>query len=145
MFEALRKFFRSPAGMAVAVVLVLLGIYAAYSSLRGFTTTEAAELSSQRMYIDTKTGKTVPVKLKAGMSLPDGLVPAEACYWTKDGKEKKDPTWVLLNLYKGIKDPTFCPDCGRLVVGHNPRPGPDVRPPPTKEEYKPRSSAYDDR
>jgi hypothetical protein len=48
--------------------------------------------------------------------------PAEKCYWTKDGKAKLEPTYVLLNEYIGKSGPTLCPDCGRRVVRHNPKP-----------------------
>jgi len=68
---------------------------------------------------------------------------AELCYWTKDGKPKETPTPVLLNIYKGIKGPTFCPDCGRLVVGHNPPAMEGAKPPPTKDEYTPRYRSRD--
>jgi len=51
---------------------------------------------------------------------------AEPCYWTKDGKRKEKPTWVVLNLRLGKSGDTKCPDCGHVVLGHNPRPGPEV-------------------
>jgi len=99
------------------------------------------------MFIDAKTGKPYSIELKEGMPFPAPApsggntgYPAEKCYWTKDGKEKKDPTYVLLNRFVAKPEPTFCPDCGRLVVGHNPRPGDGVRPPPTQEEYSKRGS-----
>jgi hypothetical protein len=60
--------------------------------------------------------------------------PAEACYWTADGGTKTEPTWVLMNAVLGKPGPTFCPDCGRLVVARNPMPGPGVKPPPTQQE-----------
>jgi hypothetical protein len=47
---------------------------------------------------------------------------AEACFWTKDGKAKRDPTWVLVKKQMGLEGRTYCPDCGKEVVGHNPRP-----------------------
>jgi hypothetical protein len=50
------------------------------------------------------------------------LYPAEKCFWTKEGKAKIDPTYVLLNLYVGKTGDTICPDCGRRVVAHNPPP-----------------------
>ena len=63
-------------------------------------------------------------------------VPQPRIFWTKDGKPKQDPTPVLLNSWIGKSGPTFCPDCGRLVVGHNPIPGPNSKPPPTKADYE---------
>jgi hypothetical protein len=131
--------------MGVGVVLVVVCIGVAVFAVRGVLTSEAEELNSQRMFIDASTGKPYKFELKLGQTFPAKApsggntgYPAEACYWNKDGSAKKEPTYVLLNLYKGSNEPTFCPDCGRLVVGHNPAPGPDVRPPPTKEEYKTR-------
>lgn len=65
---------------------------------------------------------------------------AELCFWTRDGKVKPTPTPVLLNQYKGEPEPTYCPDCDRLVVPLNPPPLADVpedqqrRPPPRREE-----------
>ena len=142
MLERLREFLRSRAGTGVAAVLVLVGLVAAVQALRGFGTSDAEAISAERMFIDATTGKPYEVELKVGMPMPAPApsggntgYPAEKCYWTKDGKEKEDPTYVLLNVYKGNKDPTFCPDCGRLVVGHNPVPGEGVSPPPTKEEH----------
>jgi hypothetical protein len=52
--------------------------------------------------------------------------PAECCYWTKDGKRKATPTYVILNEDIGKPGDTFCPDCGRLVIGHNPPPPPET-------------------
>jgi hypothetical protein len=95
------------------------------------------------LFVNVQTGKTFHEALSVGMVFPvkspdtgdmSGY-PAELCYWTKDGSPKKDPTAVALNSYLGKPEPTFCPDCGRLVVEHNPLPGPGVRPPPTREEY----------
>lgn len=50
------------------------------------------------------------------------LFPVERCYWTRDGKAKVDPTYVLLNEYADKPGGTTCPDCGKKVVGHNPPP-----------------------
>ncbi|MCH7876607.1 MAG: hypothetical protein IH965_15120 [Gemmatimonadetes bacterium] len=50
------------------------------------------------------------------------LYPAEKCFWTRDGRFTPEPTYVLLNEYVGVADPTICPDCGRVVVAHNPLP-----------------------
>ncbi len=141
--ERLRELLKSPAGMGVTAVLLIVGLYFAVQAVRGFTTTEGERLSADRVFIDTKTGKPFELTLKVGMAFPVAApsggntgYPAEACYWTKDGKPKEDPTFVLLNRYVGKPEPTFCPDCGRLVKGHNPRPAEGVPVPPTQEEYK---------
>ena len=52
--------------------------------------------------------------------------PAEKCFWTRDGKRKAEPTYLLLNEHRGKKGPTICPDCGRIVYPHNPTPPSDT-------------------
>src|SRR5688572_26256265 len=133
MIDRLREFFKTPVGMAIAAVSVAIGLFFAIGAIRGFVTTEAENLSANRMFIDSKTGEPYPIELEVGMPMPAPApsggntgYPSEKCYWTKDGKTKKEPTYVLLNVYLGQKDPTFCPDCGRLVVSHNPAPGEGV-------------------
>jgi hypothetical protein len=93
-------------------------------------------------YVCSQTGKAFKHRNVLGESVPvmspysgtNTGYPAEACYWTADGGTKTEPTWVILNQVLGKRGPTFCPDCGRLVVAHNPPPGPGVRPPPTQQE-----------
>jgi len=105
---------------------------------------EAEALSHDHVFVDSKTMKPFNHELQIGDMIPVQApsggktgYPAELCFWTKDGKEKKEPTAVLLNQIIGKTGPTFCPECGRLVKAHNPRPGPNVNPPPTAAEYKP--------
>ena len=145
MLETLREFFRKPVGKGIAAVLVLIGLAFAVSTVRNFGSTDASENASNRMFIDSTTGKAFPLELSVGMEIPakapsGGMTgyPAEKCYWTKDGKTKTEPTYVLLNSSLGKEDPTFCPDCGRLVVSHNPAAVAGHKPPPTKDEYKKR-------
>lgn len=52
--------------------------------------------------------------------------PTEKCFWTRDGKLKAEPTFVLLNEHRGKKGPTICPDCGKIVYPHNPTPPSDT-------------------
>ncbi|HVX83452.1 MAG TPA: hypothetical protein VH253_01410 [Phycisphaerae bacterium] len=100
--------------------------------------------NSTRWFVDAETHQAFQKKLALGMTVPVKSpytnratgYPAELCYWTKDGKPKKDPTPVLLNSEVGIDGPTFCPDCGRLVVGRNPAPEARMKAPPTQEEYE---------
>jgi hypothetical protein len=142
MLEAIRKFLDSSAGKAVAGIVVVVGLVIAFYSLRGLTASEGEEASSKRMFIDAETmqsfrytvapGTKIPVKAPSGKETG---YPADACTWTKDGKVKAEPTWVMVNDWLGKKEPTFCPDCGRLVVGHNPPAAEGMTPPPTKEEY----------
>jgi hypothetical protein len=142
--KGLREFFNSTAGKAVAILLILVALGAAYYSIRSnLGRSEAADLSRDRMFICSETLKPFQHDIVEGEPYPvvspfsgkNTGYPAEACYWTKDGQTKEQPTYVLLNLAIHKREPTFCPDCGRLVVGHNPRPQPGDKPPPTKSEY----------
>jgi hypothetical protein len=142
--DRLREFLRSTGGKIAAVALVLIGIVLAYVSFRANWGNGIAAINVDRMFIDAKTGKpfehTIAMGEKFPVKAPSGGntgYPAEKCYWTKDGKVKKDPTPVLFNAWIGKQGPTFCPDCGRLVIGHNPYPQPGAKPPPTEAEYKP--------
>jgi hypothetical protein len=93
-------------------------------------------------YVDSTNNKAFKHRNAIGESIPivspySGLntgYPGEPCYWTADGQAKADPDWVILNQVLGKPGPTFCPVCGRLVVAHNPPPGPGARPPPTQQE-----------
>jgi len=146
MMDELRKFFQSRGGFVVAGLVGFIGVAAViYAVKANFGTTEAEDFTNNRWFIDADTGKPFRHELKPGMTVPIAApsgkntgYPAERCYWTKDGHVKQEPTLVLLNSYKGSKDPTFCPDCGRLVVGHNPAPVGQMKPPPTQAEYKSR-------
>lgn len=143
----MRKFLNSSAGRNTTIAVLAIGLSAAawriYSNVGP---SDAARLSRERVFIDSENNKPFEFELKAGMRIPvrsphsgkETGYPAELCYWTKDGKPKTEPTYVLLNNWVGKSGPTFCPDCGRLVVGHNPPPGPESRPPPTQAEYRPR-------
>jgi hypothetical protein len=147
MLEKVREFLRGPYGKLTAIVIAVLMVGFLIWSLReNFGAPDAAALTRSRVYICSETGKTFEVDvMKSGTKVPahspysgkDTGYPAELCFWTKDGKPKRDPTYVLLNQYKGIKDPTFCPDCGRLVTADNPGAYLGATPPPTKAEYKP--------
>jgi hypothetical protein len=128
--------------MGVGAILAIVCVVGAYYSVRGAFSSEGAAISADRMFIDASTGKAFEHEIKSGEYIPvkapsggNTGYPAEACYWTKDGKVKDQPTFVLLNSTKGMNEATFCPDCGRLVVGHNPHAMPGATPPPTKEEY----------
>ena len=144
-FPGLREFFNTTAGKvtAVAIVVVALGLMAV-QSYRGLGPADAARASRDRMFICSETGKSFGLELEAGMHIPvhssysakQTGYPAELCFWTKDGKTKTEPTLVLLNSWTGKPGPTFCPDCGRLVISRNPPPGVDAKPPPPREEYR---------
>jgi len=143
--QAIREFLASPTGRILGGVFLVAcigtAIYSAYSTV---SSDAATLMSTQRMYMDSKTGQAFPHTLAMGDATPIDApsggktgFPAEACFWTKDGKIKTDPTWVLLEEYtKSPATPTFCPDCSHRVVGLNPQPGPNDKPPQTKEQYE---------
>jgi len=144
--EAVRDFLNTGkgrivtyAGVAAAAIVLLLVLRSVLGD------SEAAAQSKNRIFIDAETGKPFEHELKVGdvipVMAPSGKTsgfPAELCFWTADGKLKDKPTPVLLNQFLGRPEPTFCPDCGRKVVMHNPRPSTPGNPPPTQAEYKPR-------
>lgn len=81
--------------------------------------------------VDIETGKAIPdYRADKGATFPfknpetgkNTLYPAEACYWTKDGKAKFPPNYVVLNERLGKPGPTHCPECGRVVKLYNPMP-----------------------
>jgi len=140
-----REFFDTTAGKATAGVVILVGIVVAIYSARKSFSNEMASMSRERLFVDSVTGKGFEHTVGSGDRIPlkapsggNTGYPAELCYWTKDGKTKTDPTPVLLNSWVGKPGATFCPDCGRLVVPHNPAPAPGAKPPPTQAEYKAR-------
>ena len=133
----------TPIRKTVAVILAIgaigVAVYIVKNSLFSSVVTE----ERTRWFVDAATGEGFRHELQVGESIPivapsgnKSGYPAELCYWTKEGTPKADPTPVLLNSYIGKPEPTFCPDCGRLVVGRNPVPKPGMRPPPTREEWE---------
>jgi hypothetical protein len=113
------------AGIGILVACVLT-----YRQLVG-TGPALENWSLTRAMIDSQTGEVFPqFRVKVGATVPytnpktgtATLYPAESCYWTKDGKAKLEPTYVLVNEYVGKPGATTCPDCGHRVVPHNPAP-----------------------
>ncbi len=126
-------------GVAVSLLLLIVAGFMVTAYIRGDT----AAVARESVFICTETGKAFAHTNKNGevspiyspfSGKPTGIR-AEACYWTASGAPKSSATWVLLNEFIKKPGPTFCPDCGRRVLGHNPVPGSGVRPPPTKKEY----------
>ena len=144
--SAAREFFNSKRGRYAGIGLLAVAILAMLWSLRStLGPSDIARASRQRIFIDSATGKSFDVELEPGMKIPvkspsgsETGFPAELCYWTADGGVNNEPTPVLLNSFLDKPDPTFCPDCGRLVVAQNPRAKAGFRPPPKQSEYKPR-------
>ena len=127
-----RQFLEGTGGKIAAGVLLVIAAVAVVFAVRSVMgPSEAVAAANTRTFIDAETGKPFQHELTEGESLPvrapsgkESGYPAELCYWTKDGQVRNDPYPVLLNEALGKPGPTFCPDCGRLVVGHNPRPHP---------------------
>jgi hypothetical protein len=154
--EKVRRFLQGAGGKATALILFTLIGVAVYRSVRDFSTS-AGETANRRLYICAETSKSYEITLDPSTPCPapspysgkNTGYPAELCYWTKDGSIKSEPTAVLLKMWTSTDwsshEPTFCPDCGRLVVRHNPRPKPGDRPPPTQAEYEAKHVAQDTR
>jgi hypothetical protein len=147
------RWSQTAAGKAVVFVFSLaavgLCVWALMSTIHGSTPGDPNEPT----YVCAETGKPFKHRSELGESPPvlspytgrNTGYPAEPCFWTADGSPKSDPTWVILNQSLGKSGPTFCPDCGRLVVGHNPAPGPGVRTPPTQQELLHPTAGYSGR
>jgi len=97
---------------------------------------EAVHQAEVRKLQCASTGKTFAHDLVLGEIEPmkceicgkmDAYWP-EACYWTKDASGKwaikEVPSYVILPRRMDPEGASTakCPDCGRRVVGHNPRP-----------------------
>ena len=110
-------------GLVAALAILAFQVFGGPPSL--------ADQSTRLTAIDMETGQVFEdFRLRIGDTFPlknpstgkNTLVPAERCFWTKDGKAKLKPTYILLNSYAGKDGDTICPDCGRKVVPRNPRP-----------------------
>lgn len=147
---SVREFLESKTGRYSAVGFLAVVVIVALFALKSFFGMSPAEAATRdRLFMCSETEKSFHFTVDKGVTIPvhspysgkDTGYPAELCYWTKDGKPKTDPTPVLLNSYKNVAGPTFCPDCGRLVVGHNPVPDDNSKTPPTRQEYEARQAA----
>jgi hypothetical protein len=147
MNERLKEFMDSVAGKVTAGILMVAVVGMVYWSARSsFGSSDASRMASDRVFVCSKTGKSFWHTLEKGEKLPiyskysgdKTGYPAEMCFWNADGSIRREGVPVLLNQYKGDGEPTFCPDCGRLVVGHNPAADPSRKPPPTKAEFQSR-------
>lgn len=142
---AVKEFLEGTLGKALGVGFAVLAVgVMLWLVLSGDGMSAIAADTSARVFID-EDGNTERRAIEIGQTNdfkgPTGkpMFPAEVCYWTKDGKPKTDPTFVLLNEYINKPGPTFCPDCDRLVRGLNPAPDPkNLRPPPTKADWNSR-------
>ncbi len=129
----------------IAIIAIAAAAWAVWSTVGG---SAAARIAQDRAFMCAQTGKAFEHKLQIGQSIPvespySGKktgYPAEPCFWTADGGTRPEPTFVLLKKYTGSSDPTFCPDCKRMVVGLNPAPEPGRKPPITEQEYLARNA-----
>ena len=137
--EQLHRWLSSTGGRIIVSVVALAAVVAAGVAVRTFVGGDTPDSAHYSMFICTETGKVFRHRNQLGDVHPilsphsgksTGVI-AEPCFWTAAGGTKPEPTWVLLNEAAGKAGATFCPDCGRLVVGHNPAPGPGVPNPPT--------------
>ncbi|HEX2974245.1 MAG TPA: hypothetical protein VHP11_18060 [Tepidisphaeraceae bacterium] len=140
----MRGWLDSAMGKNAAIALAIVGIGGmVWAIQRNFGRTDAAIAAQDRTFICAESGKAFQHRLSLSDSIPIASpysgkrtgYPAELCYWTASGQIQTKPTPVLLNSYRGRAEPTFCPDCGRLVVSHNPAPDPSRQPPPTRSQY----------
>jgi hypothetical protein len=140
-----RQVGRWSSGKVATVTGVLIAAVAGGFAVRAyFGASPAGAAAARRTFICSESRKRFEHVLQRGQTIPvrspyssrNTGFPAELCYWTADGRIAPSPTPVLLNVYLGKNEPTFCPECGRLVVGHNPRAEPGMRPPPTRAERK---------
>lgn len=115
---------------AVAIALTAAAVISAWRLLGG-SGPDLASASRTRTLIDAVSGEVfVDHRVPDGASFPlphpgtgeATLYPAEACHWTAEGEAKWTPTWVHIPLDQAS---AACPDCGRKVVPHNPRPPED--------------------
>ncbi|MCB9858414.1 MAG: zinc ribbon domain-containing protein [Phycisphaerales bacterium] len=119
--------------LGVAVVLfIVAGALAARSLLQD----SPADYANDRGFKCSECGHDYAYVIRSGDFEPlecpkchqRSAYQAEMCFWTKgpDGQyvAKTEPTLVLLKsrIDPTSDEPTYCPDCGHEVVGHNPRP-----------------------
>ena len=134
---------RGKRGKVLASLLAVIGVAGLWwSGKRVLGKTDAAGISQTRWMICSETGKVFEGSIQRGSVFPlyspyskrQTGYPAERCFWTADGQIKSEPTFVLVKGHLGEKGPTFCPDCGRLVLVNNPGAG-GGKAPPTQSEF----------
>jgi len=112
-------------------IFAVLFATAGYLAWRTFTTAPPPEVDTPEVvYMCAETNKTfmhMPVTdedqpILSPYSKKNTVYRPESGYWTKDVRQKTEPTYIILNERLGKKEATVCPDCGRLVQPHNPLP-----------------------
>ena len=142
---SVREFFHTRGGTYGALGLAAVTLIFVAFSIRGaFGVSSAGAASRDRLFICSETGKTFRHAVGAGEAIPvlspytgerTGYQP-QLCYWTAEGRMKAEPTAVYVGASDEGFEPTFCPDCGRLVLPGAPRPEPGDAPPPTRAQYE---------
>lgn len=139
MLERIRQFLTTGAGKIASIVIVVLMLGLVVYSYKS-TFSNDFRIPDHFTYIDSESNRTFEFDRSEGMKSPvkspfTGKMtgyPASPCYWTKDGKIRKEPFWVLANRTKGVQEPTYCPDCDRLVDEQANEPYPGTEPPPKR-------------
>jgi hypothetical protein len=134
--------FSGGLGIVVSVVFLAAAAFLTYKTFVLGWPSEGKPVP--QVCVCSETLKTFKYALDRGESWPvispytnkKTGYPAEPCYWTKDGKRKEVPNYVILNSYLNKPGDTICPECGRLVIEHNPHPPPST---PKAEESPPTS------
>ncbi len=119
--------------LGVAVVLLVATGVIAWVQLGGKS---VYDISLDRAFICSETLRPYEYTIKIGDSAPyysphtdrNTGYPAEPCYWARDengGWARKDkPTLVFVKKWmdRTTEEKSYCQDCGREVVQHNPPP-----------------------
>lgn len=117
-------------GLGIVVFLALFGA-AGYLTYKTLTTAPIPEpIPINTTFKCLETGKVFEFAMTEGEHWPVTSpfsnkktgYPVERCYWTRDGKRKEEPDYVILNETLGKSGDTICAVCGRIVIGHNPTP-----------------------
>lgn len=110
------------------IVAVLLVGYAGYAIFSGLGEPDFVANANMRVLMDSETGEQFEIEIspdtepyphvnpKTGTTT---LFPTEVCYARGCGSFPKG-TRVILNVWLDKKGPTYCPNCGALVVPMNP-------------------------
>lgn len=118
------------AGLGAALLSLGVLAYVVWSSYNSVANTaiRSAFLTTMK---DSETGEVFKqIDIRQERSIPFSnpktgkrtLFPAEECYWTKDGKAKLEPDYVILNERMGKPGRTTCHVCGRTVTRGNAMP-----------------------
>lgn len=113
-----------PFGLMAAIALFGIAGYQFYTKLIRAPAVAAEPVP--RRFLCVETDQTFTYARKPDEALPvmsphSGKrtgYPCYPCFWTEDGKIKDKPNYVILNRDLGKEGPTLCPECGRLITGH---------------------------